>query len=121
HTMPDICGSEVNWIEFIENENLLQASVDRFIFKVLGRDSNKDAVLAYTSGVKLHTDSEYLRMNGHALERKIKEKYPELNAYCKKGRDGDLKCTIVNKAMITLSSCKFIPIEYEKVIADVQK
>ncbi|MFW1480589.1 hypothetical protein ACEWA0_24465, partial [Vibrio parahaemolyticus] len=79
------------------------------------------AFLAYTSGVKLYTDRDYLRMNGHALERKVKEKYPELNAYCKKGRDGDLKCTIVNKAMITLSNCKFIPVEYEKVIADVQK
>ncbi|ACY52057.1 ABC-type phosphate transport system, ATPase component [Vibrio antiquarius] len=121
YTMSDICGSEVNWHEFIENDQLLQVSIDRLISKVLGRDSNKDAVLAYTSGVKLYTDRDYLRMNGHALERKVKEKYPELNAYCKKGRDGDLKCTIVNKAMITLSNCKFIPVEYERVIADVQK
>ncbi|KOY34060.1 ATP-binding protein [Vibrio parahaemolyticus] len=121
YTMTDICGSDVNWDEFIADKSLLQEGVDRFVLKVLGRDNKKDSPLVYTSGIELLTDSEYLTMNGHNLEVKVKEQYPELRGYCKKGKDGELKYSIVSKAMIRLTNGKFIPCAYERVIAEIQK
>ncbi|MGS0724965.1 ATP-dependent nuclease [Shewanella sp. 0m-11] len=120
-TMSDICGSDTNWTDWLLDKKLLQESVDRYIHEVLGRESKKDASLSYVSGVELLTDSEYLRTNGHDLEKLVKAKYPELNSYCRKGKDGELKSCIVNKSMITLTNGKFIPSVYEYVLADVQK
>lgn len=120
-TMSDICGSGINWTEWLQDENLLQESIDRYIFKVLERDSKRDSILSYVSGVNLLTDSEYLKMNGHDLEKLVIKKYPELNTYCRKGKDGELKSSIVNKSMVNLTNGKFIPRVYEQVFADVQK
>lgn len=120
-TMSDICGSDTSWSDWLKNEKLLQESVDRYILKVLGRDNNKDSSLSYVSGVELLTDSEYLNMKGHDLEKLVKIKYPELNSYCRKGKDGELKICIVNKSMVTLTNGKFIPNVYEQVLAAVQK
>jgi hypothetical protein len=55
------------------------------------------------------------------LEKLVKIKYPELNSYCRKGKDGELKICIVNKSMVTLTNGKFIPNVYEQVLAAVQK
>ncbi|WP_182036482.1 ATP-binding protein [Vibrio diabolicus] len=120
-TMSDICGSDVNWSEWLEDKTLLQESVDRYIHKILGRKSKKDSTLSYVSGVELLTDSEYLRTNGHDLEELVKTKYPALNAYCRNRKDGELKSAIVSKSMINLTNGKFIPSVYEYVLADVQK
>ncbi|EKT4489581.1 ATP-binding protein [Shewanella algae] len=120
-TISDICGENVHWSDWLKDKTLLQESVDRFIFKVLGRDNNKDQNLSYVSGMDLKTDSEYLKMNGHDLERHLKKVYAGLNAFCKKGKDGELKCSIVNRSMINLTNGDFIPSVYENVIADVQK
>ncbi len=120
-TMSDICGSDANWNEWLEDKELLQESVDRYIHKVLGRENKKDSTLNYVSGVELLTDSEYLKTNGHDLEALIKAKYPELNAYCRKRKDGELKSCIVSKSMVNLTNGKFIPSVFEYALADVQK
>lgn len=120
-TMSDICGSDTSWTDWLQDKQLLQESVDRYILKILGRDNKKDSSLSYVSGVDLLTDSEYLNMKGHDLETLVKAKYPELNSYCRKGKDGELKSCIVNKSMVTLTNGKFIPSVYEQVLADVQK
>jgi len=120
-TMSDICGTDINWSDWLLDKLLLQESVDRYILKVLGRKNKKDSCLSYVSGVKLLTDSEYLKMNGHDLERLVIKAYAELNSYCRKGKDGELKSCIVNKSMVNLTNGKFIPSVYEQVLADVQK
>lgn len=120
-TMEKVCGEEIHWTDWVNDESLLQESVDRFIKKLLGRESNRDKVIEYVSGKTLFTDSEYLYMNGHALEKLIKEKFNSLNAFARSGKDGELKYNIVTKSMINLTNGKFIPSVFEKVLAMVQK
>ncbi|WP_323933827.1 AAA family ATPase [Aeromonas hydrophila] len=121
YSIYDICGSNVSWRDWLQDEELLQESVDRYILKVLDRENNKDSHLKYISEVILLTDREYLEMNGHKLEMLVKNKYPQLRSYCRKGRDGELKITIVNKSMISLTGGEYIPKVYEEVLASVQK
>jgi ABC-type multidrug transport system ATPase subunit len=120
-TMKEVCGKDVHWTEWLDDDSLLQESVDRFIKKILGRESNKDKGIEYVSGKILLTDSEYLHMNGHALEKLVKEKFNALNAFVRSGKDGELKYSIVNKSMINMTNGKFIPSVFEKVLAMVQK
>jgi ABC-type cobalamin/Fe3+-siderophores transport system ATPase subunit len=119
-SMSDICGTDTNWSNWLQEKQLLQESVDRYILKILGRENKKDSSLSYVSGIQLLTDKEYLNMNGHDLEKLVKARYPELNSYCRKGKDGELKSSIVNKSMVNLTDGKFIPSVYEQVLADVQ-
>jgi len=120
-TVESICGKSIDWQEWLLNDKLLQSSIDQFILKVLKQVNSKDSNLEYMSGKILLTDSRYLKMNGHKLEQLIKEEYPELRAFSKKGKDGELQLSIVNKSMITYTSGKFIPKVFETVLADVQK
>ena len=121
YKMVDLCGRDINWQDCLNNDEHLQEIVDRFIYNVLGRDNKKNSPLLYVSGKKLLTDSDYLMMNGHDLESVIKNKYPRLKAHCKKGKDGELKYSIVSKIMLTLTNGALIPKAYEQVISDVQK
>lgn len=120
-TIQKICGEDIHWQEWLKNEGLLQKSIDRFIFKIFARNNNKLNEIRYLSGIKLKTDSDYLKMKGHELESLIKEKYKILNSFSRKGGDGELKCAVVNKAMINLTNCDFIPVNFEEILSEVQR
>ncbi|HFQ4805967.1 TPA: ATP-binding protein [Vibrio vulnificus] len=120
-TMVDVCGKNISWFVWLKDTELLQASLDKFIIKVLGRENNKDATIEYFSGIKLLTDSEYLTQQGHLLEKIVKQNYPQLNAFSKSGKDGELKWEIVQRSMITYTDCEFIPKAFESAISAVQK
>ncbi|HBS6405093.1 TPA: ATP-binding protein [Klebsiella variicola] len=120
-TIKNICGENVHWQEWLKNESLLQKSIDQFILKLFGKENDKLAEIHYSSGMKLKTDSNYLRMRGHDLEDMIKAKYQPLKSFARKGGEGELKCAIVNKAMINLTNCEFIPFYFEKVFSEIQK
>jgi ABC-type cobalamin/Fe3+-siderophores transport system ATPase subunit len=120
-TMVDVCGKDISWLVWLKDIELLQITLDRFILKVLDRDNNKDATISYFSGVKLLTDIEYLTKQGHALEKIVKQNYPQLNAFSKSGKDGELKWEIVQRSMITYTDCDFIPQAFESAISTVQK
>ncbi|UJF22718.1 ATP-binding protein [Shewanella sp. OMA3-2] len=120
-TMAQICGVEVHWSDWLNNDKLLQESVNRFIYKVLGEDNNKEEELSYVSGKTLLTDSRYLKMKGHPLEKLIKEKYGALNEFSKTGKEGELKYSIVSKSMVNLTNGRFIPSVFENVLSLVQK
>nr|WP_269117334.1 AAA family ATPase [Psychrobacter sp. Ps6] len=111
----------ISWVAWLKDIELLQASLDKFILKVLGRENNKNANISYLSGIKLLTDIEYLTQQGHSLEKIVKQNYPQLNAFSKSGKDGELKWEIVQKSMITYTDCEFIPKEFESAISAVQK
>ncbi|MGO2513673.1 AAA family ATPase [Marinomonas polaris] len=121
YPMERICGFSVNWMDWLNRPDLLQVSVDNFILEVLGRNNRKDSKLSYFSGLELYSDSEYLQMDGHPMEKKLKEIYPKLNHFSRSGKDGELKFAIVKKAMIQYTDGKFIPSSFEKVISEVQK
>ena len=121
YTMLSICGKEVDWEGWLNDSILLQASVDKYLNNILSRISNKDVKLAYLSGTKLDSDQEYLQMNGHELEGKVREKYPQLNAYARKGKDGELKSTIITRSMVTIGKNRFVPNVFEIVFASLQK
>jgi len=120
-TMEEICGSDIHWSVWLEDDGLLQESVDRFISVVLDRENNKEAKLSYMSGKELLTDSEYLSMEGHPLEKLVKGKYSELNSFARTGKDGELKYSIVSKSMVNLTDGDFIPRVFENVLCMVQK
>lgn len=120
-TMVDVCGKNISWSAWLKDTELLQFSLDKFILKVLGRENNKDATISYFSGIKLLTDAEYLTQQGHSLEKIVKQNYPQLNAFSKSGKDGELKWEIVQRSMITYTDSEFIPIAFESAISAVQK
>lgn len=120
-TIKNICGEDIHWQEWLKNETLLQKSIDQFILTLFGKDNDKLAELCYMSGIKLKTDSSYLKMRGHDLESIIKEKYKPLKSFSRKGGDGELKCAIVNKAMINLTNCDFVPVQFEEIFSEIQK
>ena len=120
-TMLSICGSEIHWTDWLKNSELLQESINRFIYKIFDRKNNKNAELSYISGVKLLSDSEYLRMKGHSLEELIKDKYRALNEFSRTGKDGELKFSIVSKSMINLTNGLFIPTPFGTVLFSVQR
>ncbi len=120
-TMEKICGEDIHWSKWICDEKLLQSAIDLFMMHVLERPNKKDRVLDYVSGIKLNTDSEYLEKNGHELESLVKAKYKGLESFCRKKKEGELKSAIVNRSMIMLTDCKFIPSIYIEVFSQVQK
>ncbi|EKQ8001589.1 AAA family ATPase [Raoultella ornithinolytica] len=120
-TIFDICGKNVGWEEWLIDKHLLQVAIDRFIHKVLKRESKKNAKLKYVSQLEFDTDQEYLTMNGHALEKLVISAYQQLNAYCKKKQEGELKSTIVKRSMINFAKGEFIPKAYEEIISEIQK
>ncbi len=120
-TMSLICGVELHWSDWLNDIGLLQESVNRFIFKVLGEENNKEVELSYVSGRTLLTDSRYLTMKGHTLEKLIKEKYGALKEFSRTGKDGELKYSIVSKSMVNLTNGCFIPSVFENVLSSVQK
>lgn len=120
-TMVDVCGKDVTWSTWLKDIQLLQESIDKFILKVLGRANNKDASISYFSGVELLTDFEYLNQQGHSLENMVKQSYPQLNAFSKSRKDGELKWEIVQRSMITYTECDFVPKAFEAAISAVQK
>lgn len=121
YPMTDICGKDISISAWLNDTDSLQQSLDNYIQNIFNRENQKDNTLSYLSGCELLTDSEYLNTQGHLLECLIKKAYPQLNAYSKSGRDGELKWEVVNKAMVTYSECKLIPTAFEIAISAVQK
>lgn len=119
-TMDEICGKSIHWSEWLKNNELLQEAIDRFICKVLDKENDKRMSLSYISGIELLTDSTYLRMNGHLLEKLVKERYRGLNEFSRTGKDGELKYSIVSKSMINQTNGRFIPSVFESVLSAVQ-
>jgi ABC-type cobalamin/Fe3+-siderophores transport system ATPase subunit len=119
-TMDEICGKSIHWSEWLKNNELLQEAIDRFICKVLGKENDKRMSLSYISGIELLTDSTYLRMKGHSLEKLVKESYRGLNEFSRTGKDGELKYSIVSKSMINQTNGSFIPSVFESVLSAVQ-
>lgn len=120
YPMTDICGASTTWNIWLSDVKLLQDSVDLYISRILGRKNNRDSPLRYVSGTALLTDKEYLEMNGHDLEKLVKDRYPQLQSYCRQGKDGELKSSIVSKSMITITDGKFIPMVFEQILSEVQ-
>lgn len=119
--MTDICNEDIHWTEWLERKDLLQVSLNNFIYKVLNIENSKDAELVYASSLSLQTDSKYLMHQGHSLEREVINAYPRLKAFKKQGKEGALKLDIVLKSMINYTNGKFIPKAFEDTFADVQK
>jgi ABC-type multidrug transport system ATPase subunit len=121
-TMTEICGEDIHWSYWLTNDDLLQISIDRFILKVLGSVNLKNCELKYVSSDrKLFSDTKYLMMKGHDLEKLVISAYPSLKTYARSNKDGELKYSIVLKSMINLTNGKFIPKVFEEVLTNVQK
>lgn len=121
-TMTEICGEDINWSEWLENDSLLQVSIDKFLLKVLNKKNKKNYTLHYiSSDKKLLSDTDYLMMKGHELEELVKKAYPQLNAFMRTGKNGELKYEIVSRSMIHFTNSKFIPKVFEEVLSSVQK
>lgn len=120
-TMEDICGKDISYTQWLNEPDLLQEAMDRYLEKVLKRPSNRDIDIQYISGITLQSDDEYLKMRGHVLELRVLDTFPQLNAYRRSRKEGELKSTIVNKAMLLLTDGRFIPQLFADVMERVQK
>lgn len=120
YAMEGICGEDVDWLMWLESEQLLQVAVDNFILAVLGDGNQRNADLEYCSGLTLKTDSRYL-MCGSELEGKVLGAYPQLKSFIKNGsREKDLKYSVVKNSMIGLGRGGFIPRYFKDAFLKLQ-
>ncbi|WP_157937772.1 AAA family ATPase [Vibrio splendidus] len=120
-TMSDICGEDVYWQDWLDDQHLVQTSIDRYLNKVLKSDNAQDINFNYFSGCTYLGDKRYFELKGHNLESKILAAYPQLKRFRKQNKDGAIKEAVVTKGMIKLTRGKFIPKAFEEVLAAVQK
>jgi len=118
--MVDICGEDVSFDEWLENDALLQESVDRYMCVILGRKNREDFVIEYVGGKSVRVDKEYLEHQGHSLWRdKIEKKYSWLLSIGK--TEEGVKRKIVEMIMLTHTKGKFIPLLFIDAFAGLQK
>lgn len=115
YSMESFCGKEIGVREWLGDIQLLQASVDKFIFTVLGRSSERDENLVYLSGCRLKTDRQYMRHDGHALQRVILDKYQ-----CLLRHKANLPYQMA-KVMAIHLDCQFVPKCVETAFAKLQE
>lgn len=121
YPLSSFAGEKVGFDEWSKDRAMLQRSVEVFVSKVLGEVFVGDATIEYASGISLITDQRYLynrSENGHALERKIIDAYPELKELSK--REGALKRTIANVYMTAKYSANFLPIDFQQLFQELQ-
>jgi ABC-type branched-subunit amino acid transport system ATPase component len=121
YSMIKFCNRDITPKEWMQSEELLQKSLDHYIETIIGKTNSKNSKIMYRSGIEVLTDTEYLQMNGHDLERIIYEKIPKLKTIARPQRDGDLKYAIVTKSMIAASSGDLIPLFIESELAKLQE
>lgn len=121
YPLSSFAGAEVDFDDWIYDLALLQRSVEVFVSTVLGESFIGDALIEYTSGVKLKTDSRYLYRrseNGHDLEKKIMKAFPMLARVVK--HEGDLKRRIAGLHMTKKHSARFLPVDFLNVFKRLQ-
>ncbi|OAB54139.1 AAA family ATPase [Pseudomonas thivervalensis] len=118
-SMTAICGAEVTYDQWLEDDDLLQKSVDVFIDTLLGRPNLRDVSFEYMGGKRLLSDSGYLNHHGHELWKdKISIKYAPLKR-CGKNEEG-VKKEIV-RCMLLHTKGKFVPSLFVAAFSDLQK
>lgn len=119
YSIASLCGREVSWEEWLERTDLLQTSLDNYLERVLNSPNNRDVEIEYVSGVRLSTDSRYLRM-GSGLEERVLTAYHGLKSYIGNGAKKDLKYTVVTKSMLKLMGGRFIPVQFVQLFKELQ-
>lgn len=116
----NVCGKNVGWQQWLYDSALRQEVVDRFLKSILGKDSEGDVDMVYTSGFAVRTDSAYLRLSKVELKAKLFGAYIELKKLVEgQGVYKDLGCVLVGKSMLGLADGKFIPTQFAKVFVDL--
>ncbi|NVZ96756.1 AAA family ATPase [Pseudomonas sp. D6002] len=119
YPIASLCGEDVRWDDWVKRLDLLQVSLDRYLERVIGTPNNRDVEIGYVSGVRLLTDSRYLRMGGE-LEGRVIAAYPGIKSYIGNGAKKDLKYTVVTKSMLKLLGGRFIPIQFVQLFKELQ-
>ncbi|RMS06108.1 hypothetical protein ALP74_00955 [Pseudomonas coronafaciens pv. garcae] len=81
YSLFEICGEDSAGEDWRFNSRLAQESVDRYIYKVLGRANARDQEIRYLDGRTIATDAEYLSRQGKEIEAAVLSSYPELSAH----------------------------------------
>ncbi|MEX6663808.1 AAA family ATPase [Pseudomonas sp. W2-17] len=116
YTLFELCGTELAGTEeWLADDSMMQRSVDKYLHKILGSDSESDADLTYLGGRKLKTDRRYLMM-GKELKKLVLRNYPELKSY-EENRDLLLGVAI---AMVG-KGWRHIPAVFAQTLSDLQK
>ena len=121
YAISSFVGENVTWKEWIGDDNLLQHGVDFVIRKIFNDDNRRDQQFKYFSGNAVHTDSRYLRLNGHALEAEILRVFPELNRVVHNGNSGCLMEKLVQITVIAQSDGALIPTMVEEHFITLQR
>jgi ABC-type branched-subunit amino acid transport system ATPase component len=118
YTMISYCGESVRVEDWLEDDGLLQKSIDRFVRNVIGDADAGSAELVYASGRKLNIDSRYLLVDGHHLKNLIIQKHNELSRFDR--RNGGLLIELA-KTMTMKVGKGFIPKSIEGALAELQR
>ncbi len=118
YSLARYCNRDVSLREWMDDIDLLQCSVDKFILELAGVPSRRDSEIRFLGGHILLLDSEYLRCNGHELMGRILNSYGALKAFRK--RDGDVLSSLV-KAMVDDFGWKHVPHCFGEMFSALQR
>lgn len=107
--------------EWLESKQFLQKSVDDFLLHFLGRVNARDIALHYASGLTIQSDKAYVGTNGHKLEKRILELFPDLKKLkALKGGRRSLKLVIFEMFFNRFSEGKLIPATVIQAFKELQ-
>lgn len=95
---------------WLNDEKLLQNSLDEMIVEVYGRPSNHDAKINYVNGFNLLSDKIHTESHGHdVVYESFIKRYQSLKKLESMTRTRDLSCAIAMQFMVQASEGKLIP------------
>lgn len=108
--------------KWLENVDLLQASLDEFILEVYKQENSKSIEIEYVNGMKLLSDPIHTLCNGHdAVEKTVCDRFGELKGVAQTHRSKKLTCAIVDKFMIHRTEGAMVPAIVLKCLSELQR
>lgn len=113
------CGTVAHFTTWLESPQLLQASVDWYIERLVKSKSERDSEVKYVGrDFHLLSDRRYLIQNGHDIPKSLIREFRELGDLSR-GNGNKLTVT-VNSRFLQLSGGSLIPAVFEDLFTELQ-
>ncbi|CAN7593094.1 AAA family ATPase [Variovorax paradoxus] len=106
---------------WLGNADLLQASLDDFIFAVYKHPNTKTKEITYINGISLMSDPDHTSSHGHdSVETTVCAAFGELKGVAQGHRSKKLTCAIVDKFMVNRTEGELVPYVVLQCFAELQ-
>jgi len=112
-----------NYTDFDKFDNTKLQNIANFITNTIGSKMSckldpTTEESKYISGSKVNLPRWYLRIQGHELEKNIKQAFPQINKFNKENKEEALKLEVINKVIDDLPN--LIPEEFYLLFSEIQ-